>query len=62
MVSAYNAGSNTATVQLVGTLTRLIGPLPVSLAVPTAGLAGKNCLVVLLDAHNPSDAVLVASW
>ena len=61
-VSAYDAGSNTAQVQLVGSLNRLIGPVPVSLGLPTASLAGKNCLVVLLDVHNPSDAVVVAAW
>jgi hypothetical protein len=43
-------------------LNRLIGPVPVSLGIPTASLAGKTCLVVLLDAHNPSDAVVVAAW
>jgi hypothetical protein len=61
-VSSYDAGSNTAQVQLVGSLNRLIGPVPVSLGIPTPSLAGKNCLVVLLDAHNPSDAVVVAAW
>jgi hypothetical protein len=61
-VSSYDAGSNTAQVQLVGSLNRLIGPVPVSLGIPTASLAGKNCLVMLLDAHNPSDAVVVAAW
>ena len=61
-VSSYDAGSNTAQVQLVGSLNRLIGPVPVSLGLPTAALAGKSCLVVLLDAHNPSDVVVVAAW
>jgi len=61
-VASYDAGANTAQVQLVGSLNRLIGPLPVSLGIPTASLAGKNCLVVLLDVHNPSDAVVVAAW
>ena len=61
-ISSYDAGSNTAQVQLVGSLNRLIGPVPVSLGLPPASLAGKNCLVVLLDAHNPSDAVVVAAW
>ena len=61
-VSSYDAGANTAQVQLVGSLNRLIGPVPVSLGLPTASLAGKNCLVVLLDVHNPSDAVVVAAW
>jgi hypothetical protein len=61
-VASYDGGSNTAQVQLVGSLNRLIGSVPVSLGVPTASLAGKNCLVVLLDIHNPSDAVLVAAW
>ncbi|HKC76213.1 MAG TPA: hypothetical protein VKF37_18735 [Chloroflexota bacterium] len=61
-VSSYDAGSNTAQVQLVGSLNRLIGPVPVSLGIPTVSLAGKNCLVMLLDAHNPSDAVVVAAW
>ena len=61
-VSSYDAGSNTAQVQLVGSLNRLTGPVPVSLGIPTASLAGKNCLVMLLDAHNPSDAVVVAAW
>jgi hypothetical protein len=49
-------------VQLVGSLNRLIGPVPVSLGIPTQSLAGKTCLVMLLDAHNPSDAVVVAAW
>jgi hypothetical protein len=61
-VSSYDAGSNTAQVQLIGSLNRLIGPVPVSLGIPTPSLAGKNCLVMLLDAHNPSDAVVVAAW
>ena len=41
-VASYDAGANTAQVQLVGSLDRLIGPLPVSLGIPTAYLAGKH--------------------
>lgn len=61
-VGSYDAGSNTAEVQLVGSESRLVGAVPVSLAVPTVGIAGKECLVALLDAHNPADGVVVATW
>lgn len=62
VVQSYDAGSGTATVQLLGTLARTIGPIAVSLGLPTAGIVGRAGLVVLLDAHNPADAVLVATW
>lgn len=61
-VIGYQAGPNTATVQLLGTLNRAVAGIPVSLAVPTTGIVNKNCLVALLDAHNPADAVLIATW
>jgi hypothetical protein len=60
VISSYSAG--TAMVQLASTVSKLIGPIPVDLALQSLALTNKNCLVQLLDAHNPSDAVVVAAW
>lgn len=62
VVQSYDAPSGTATVQMLGALSRVIGPIAVSNGLPTAGIVGRAGLVVLLDVHNPADAVLVATW
>ncbi len=62
VVQAYDAASNRAWVALRGTINRLVGPLPVADGAPTAAIVGAACLVVALDAHNPTDGVVAAVW
>lgn len=62
-IAAYDAASGTATVQLLGSPTRLVGPIPLTACAPRdLTLVGASCLVLLLDAHNPRDGVVVAVW
>lgn len=63
LIAGYDAASGTATVQLLGSPTRLIGPMPLTACAPRdLTLVGASCLVVLLDAHNPRDGVVAAVW
>jgi hypothetical protein len=62
-IVSYDPATNTASVLLLGSLTRIVGPVPVTACAPRdLALAGASCLVVLLDAHNPRDGVVVAVW
>lgn len=62
-IVSYDPATNTANVLLLGSLTRIVGPVPVTACAPRdLTLAGASCLVVLLDAHNPRDGVVVAVW
>jgi hypothetical protein len=62
-IVSYDPATNTASVLLLGSLTRLVGPVPVTACAPRdLTLAGASCLVVLLDVHNPRDGVIVAVW
>ena len=63
VLQSYDAGSNTAMVQLLGAQSNVVGPLAVNKAIGSGLLvAGAQCLVVLLDADNPSDGALVSVW
>jgi hypothetical protein len=62
-IVSYDPATNTANVLLLGSLTRIVGPVPVTACAPRDfSLAGASCLVVLLDVHNPRDGVVVAVW
>jgi hypothetical protein len=62
-IATYDPASGTAMVQLLGSPTRLVGPIPVTACAPRdLTLAGASCLVALLDAHNPRDGVIAALW
>lgn len=62
-VASYDAASGTAMVRMAGAPARLIGPARVTACAPRDFLiAGAACLVVLLDPHNPADAVVAALW
>jgi len=62
-VATYDPGGGTAMVRLAGAPARLIGPARVTACAPRdLAIAGASCLVVLLDPHNPADAVVVALW
>ena len=62
-VATYDPASGAAMVRLAGAPARLIGPARVTGCAPRdLTVAGASCLVVLLDPHNPADAVVVALW
>lgn len=62
-IASYDAASGTALVRLAGAPARLIGPARVTACAPRdLALVGASCLTVLLDRHNPGDAVVVAVW
>jgi len=62
-VATYDPVGGTAMVRLEGAPTRLIGPARVTACAPRdLTIAGASCLVVLLDPHNPADAVVAALW
>ena len=63
LISTYDPVGMTAMVQVLGSPIRLIGPVPMTACAPRdLTLAGALCLVVLLDANNPRDGVVVAVW
>ena len=62
-VATYDPVGGTAMVRLEGAPTRLIGPARVTACAPRdLMITGASCLVVLLDPHNPADAVVAALW
>lgn len=62
-IAAYNAVSGTAMIQLLGSTARLVGPVQVTACAPRdLTLVGASCLLLLLDATNPQDGVVVAIW
>jgi len=62
-ISTYDPASGTAMVQLLGSPTRLVGPIAVTAGAPRdLTLPGASCLVAVLDAHNPRDGVVAALW
>jgi len=62
-VATYDPVSGTAMVRLEGAPTRLIGPARVTACAPRdLMITGASCLVILLDPHNPADAVVAALW
>jgi len=62
-IATYDPVGGTAMVRLEGALTRLIGPARVTACAPRdLTVTGASCLVVLLDPHNPADAVVAALW
>jgi len=62
-VATYDPVGGTAMVRLEGAPSRLIGPARVTACAPRdLTITGASCLVVLLDPHNPADAVVAALW
>ena len=63
IVRAYNAGGNTATIELLGTVTAYLPGVPVASHVPSADMVnGAKVAVVLFDGHNPTDAVVLGVY
>ena len=63
IVRAYDAGTDTATIELVGAITAHLASIPVAYEINAANMtAGALVLVVLLDGHNPAQAVVVSVY
>ena len=57
---AFSSGTYTATVQLAGSLTSAVEDVPVSRAIASGDMvAGRRVALVLFDAANPLDAMVV---
>jgi len=62
ILKSFDAGSYTATVQIVGSLSSWL-EVPVSRGIPSAEMAsGRACALLFLDPSNPRDSVIVAVW
>jgi hypothetical protein len=63
LIQSYNGGANTAMVSFVGSPGVTSGPIAVNKALaPALAVAGARCMVVVLDANNPSDGMITAIW
>jgi hypothetical protein len=62
-VKGFDAGSYTATVQVVGSLSVWLEGVPVARNIPSAEMvAGRTCAILFFDPSNPKDGVVVAVW
>jgi hypothetical protein len=62
-VKGFDAGSYTATVQVVGSLSVWLKGVPVARNVPSAEMGtGRTCAILFFDPSNPKDGVVVAVW
>ena len=56
-VRSYNAGNNTATVQIIGSLSMYLPNIPVATNIsPSLMVAGARVGVLFFDDNNPADA------
>lgn len=63
LIQSYDAGTNTALVQLAGATPNTLGPIALSKGLaPALAVAGARCMVQLLDAINPADGSIIAIW
>ena len=63
IVRNYDSGTNTATIELVGTVTAYLSGVPVASHVPSGDMVnGAKVAVVLFDGHNPADAVVLGVY
>ncbi len=61
ILRTFDAGSYTATVQPDGSLATYLAAIPVSRAIPAGELVtGRIVAIVLFDAGNPDDSLVVA--
>jgi len=62
-VKGFEAGSYTATVQVMGSLSVWLEGVPVARNIPSAEMVtGRACAVLFFDPSNPKDGVVVAVW
>ncbi len=63
IIRTYNAGTHTTSVELLGLPGAYLSNVPVSHALTAASLTnGTACLIEILDATNPLDAVVTATY
>lgn len=63
MVKGFDAGSYTATVQVMGSLSVWLEGVPVARNISSADMVtGRTCAVLFFDPSNPKDGVVVAVW
>ena len=63
IVKAFDSGTHTATVQLVGSLAVYLSDIPTARNIAAAEMtAGRRCAVLFFDQANPQDAVVVAVY
>ncbi|MEI7924856.1 MAG: hypothetical protein WCI61_01520 [Chloroflexota bacterium] len=57
---AFSAGSYTATLQIAGSLSASVASVPVSRGIASSELVvGRRVAVVVFDAANPADAMVI---
>jgi hypothetical protein len=63
IVKAFDSGSYTATVQVVGSLAVWLEGVPVARNISAGEMvAGRGCAVIFFDQANPQDAVVAAVY
>lgn len=63
IIKAYNAGPDTADVQLEGSLAVYLAGVTVAANIAAADVVvGRSCAVEMFDAGNPTDMVIFAIW
>ena len=60
VLRAFDATTYTATIQVVGSRSAFLDGVPVSRGLPAAELVpGRDCVLLLFEATDPSDAMLL---
>lgn len=60
---AFSAGDYTATVRFAGSLSSVVGGVPVSRGIESgAMIVGRRLAVAVFDSGSPSEAMVVGVW
>ncbi|MCL4535916.1 MAG: hypothetical protein M1370_12250 [Bacteroidetes bacterium] len=60
ILHSFNAGTYTATVQVVCSRQTYLASVPVSRAIPSGQMiAGRECAVLFYDQQNPADGLIL---
>ena len=63
ILKAWDVGTYTATVQIIGSLSVWLEDIPTSRAIASAEMvSGRSVAVLSLDPGNPSDCIVIAVW
>ena len=63
ILKAFDSGTYTATIQVIGSLSVWLEDVPVSRGIPSSEMvSGRNCAIIFLDESNPRDAVVAAVY
>ncbi|MEE8372132.1 MAG: hypothetical protein V3R87_00145 [Dehalococcoidia bacterium] len=63
IIKAWDSGTWTASVQIIGSLGVWLGSIPVNRGIASGDMVvGRSVAVLFLDPGNPADVVVLAVW